>query len=81
MAGAENGMQIVDISNPISPTLVSVYDRPGPSGANAIAIVGDWAYVADDGEGLRIVDVSDPNHPTEVGSYDTPGYAERGDGL
>jgi hypothetical protein len=38
-----------------------------------VAVVGDYAYVADYWSGLHIIDVSDPRNPQEVGSYDTPG--------
>jgi hypothetical protein len=40
-----------------------------------VAVVANYAYVADDDAGLRIISVSDPAHPTEVGYYDTPGIA------
>jgi hypothetical protein len=40
-----------------------------------VAVVGDYAYVADWTAGLRVISVSDPAHPVEVGYYDTPGYA------
>ena len=37
-----------------------------------VAVVGGYAYIADDWYGLRVVDVSTPADPTEVGFYDTP---------
>ena len=40
-----------------------------------VAVVGEYAYVADWDNGLRVIDVSDPSHPAEIGFYDTPGYA------
>jgi hypothetical protein len=41
----------------------------------AVALAGDYAYVAASSFGLGIVDVSDPAQPTQVGVYDTPGAA------
>ncbi len=40
-----------------------------------VAVVGDYAYVADWYEGLRIIGVADLASPSEVGFYDTPGSA------
>ena len=40
-----------------------------------MAVVGDYAYVADNDSGLRVILVSDPANPVEVGYYDTPGPA------
>jgi len=70
LADALDGMKIVDVSDPFSPTMVSIYDSPGL--ATGIAVVGNRAYLADSG-GLWIVDVSNPNIPTAIGFYDTPG--------
>jgi hypothetical protein len=41
-----------------------------------VAVVENYAYLADGGDGLRIIDVADPAHPAESGSYATPGYAQ-----
>ena len=68
-------LTILDVSNPVSPTMVGKTD-PLPDVVYDVAVAGNYAYVADEYYGgLRVVDVSDPAHPTEVGSYDTPGYA------
>ncbi|MDH5326455.1 MAG: Ig-like domain-containing protein [Gammaproteobacteria bacterium] len=67
------GLYIFDISNPVGPRAVGFYNTPG--GANRVAVVGSYAYVADTGAGLQIIDVSDPALPTLTGSYDTPGSA------
>ncbi len=42
---------------------------------SAVAVQGNYAYVADGREGLRIIDVSNSAAPTERGFYDTPGFA------
>ncbi|MFM6024176.1 MAG: hypothetical protein ACKPER_14820, partial [Dolichospermum sp.] len=67
-----SGLQIIDISNPTSPTLKGNYDTPA---AIDVQIVGNYAYVADDWSGLQIIDISNPAAPTLVGTYNTPGNA------
>jgi hypothetical protein len=44
--------------------------------ANAVAVQGDYAYVAAGETGLRVISIADPTHPVEVGLYDTPATAE-----
>ena len=46
-----------------------------PSFPSAIAVAGDYAFVADGSSGLQVLDVSDPAHPVVVGSHDTSDYA------
>ena len=41
-----SGLQIIDISNPASPTLAGVYNTPGY--AVGVAVAGNYAYVADE---------------------------------
>jgi len=43
--------------------------------AQAVALQGDYAYVAKRQAGLGIVDIHDPANPKSVGSYDTSGEA------
>lgn len=69
VADAHDGLKIVDVSSPFSPTLVGVYDPI--HWVDSVAVAGNLAYVGDHG-GLRIVDVSDPSTPVEIGSCDTP---------
>ena len=74
------GVEIFDVSDPVSPTLTGQYPAPGSEDANDVFVAGQVAYVTtkvgSDGF-LRVVDVSDPGNPAEVGSYDTPGDARR----
>lgn len=68
-------LTILDISNPISPTMIGETSL-FPDVVQGICISGDYAYVANGDEGgLRVVDVSTPSNPSEVGSCDTPGEA------
>jgi len=68
------GIDIIDISNPASPTLVSQYDTSGF--AFDVFVDGNFAYVVADGsDGLQIIDISNKASPTRVGGYDTFGDA------
>ncbi len=80
VAGGYQGLRIIDVSDPTSPSEVGFYDTPGHAWGIAVA-AGDpqghtYAYVADgdspqtDRTALRIIDVSDPANPSEVGSYE-----------
>jgi hypothetical protein len=62
-----NGMQIVDISEPNEPVIVSRLYLQGLS--SGIDVRGDYAYVADRVRGLQIVDITDPRDPQIVGIY------------
>ena len=73
VADYNSGLQIIDISNPASPSRVGSYDTPGY--ACGVAISGSYAYVADGGSGLQIIDISNPASPSLVGTYNTPDYA------
>jgi hypothetical protein len=55
--------------------LITVGAVDTPSYAEAVEVLGDYAYVADSYAGLRVIDVSDPTLPVEIGGLDTPGYA------
>jgi Ca2+-binding RTX toxin-like protein len=57
VADGDSGLQIIDISNPTTPTLKGNYDTSGY--AQGVQVVGNYAYVADDASGLQIIDVSE----------------------
>lgn len=73
VASENAGLEIVDVSEPMSPTRTGVYSS-GSSFSQDVAVAGTRAYVADTHR-LQLVDVSDPAHPTGLGFYDTPGEA------
>ncbi len=56
VADYESGLQIINVSNPASPTLVGSYDTQERSGD--VFVSGSYAYVADGYSGLLIIDVS-----------------------
>jgi len=43
--------------------------------ARGVAVLGDWAYVANGYAGLRVIDVSNPANPQIIGSVYTSGHA------
>jgi hypothetical protein len=60
-------------AQPAPPTLELVGQVGGT--ANAVAVQGNYVYVAGGSSGLRIVNVADPAHPAEVGALPTPASA------
>jgi hypothetical protein len=56
----------IDISNPSSPVIDSLYSLPGY--ALRVCISNDYAYLANDKGGLRIINISDPMNPYESGT-------------
>ncbi|MFB0515074.1 MAG: hypothetical protein ACETWG_00535 [Candidatus Neomarinimicrobiota bacterium] len=73
VASRDSSLQIIDISNPASPTLAGSY--PLPDMGFEVFIAGNYAYLASYAAGLRIIDITDPASPTLAGYYDTPGYS------
>jgi hypothetical protein len=68
--GRDDGrLEVIDITNPASPVLVSAYDTPGSS--RGVAVDGDHAFVADV-TAFRIIDVSNPASPVLAGTYIPP---------
>jgi VCBS repeat-containing protein len=79
------GIDIVDISDPTHPSIVTTFSNlrhsppfnigPGITVApDAMAVSGQYLYVADQTTGLYILNISNPASPVLVGSYD-PGAA------
>jgi hypothetical protein len=74
------GLQVIDISDPSSPSLLGTYNTTGY--AFRLAVSGDNVFVANYNQGLKVIDVSNPGAPTLVGSYytsQTYGVAVAGD--
>ena len=74
IANGENELVIVDITNPVLPTILGTYAY-NSGYAYGIAVEGDFAYIADGANGLIIVNVRDPTAPTLEGVYNTAGVA------
>lgn len=70
IAAGPAGLQVVDISDPVSPKRVGGCSTSATLGvANGVAASGHYAYVADGYAGLQVIDVSDPAAPRKVGGY------------
>lgn len=67
LTAADDGLIVVDVSNPAAPQRVGSCRLLGS--ARDIAVAGRYAYVAAREGGLRVVDVSNPKAPAEVGFY------------
>lgn len=61
-----NGIEVVDISDPMTPVLLGTCDTDNAGGLD---LAGDRLYVADHDNGLKVISVADPAHPVQVGSY------------
>lgn len=59
-----NGLKVVDVSDPTAPSVVGEFELQ--SGAIAMGIAGGVAYVNDDFLGFSLVDVSEPTKPTLI---------------
>ena len=70
---ADAGLDIIDISNPADPTLLSTLDTPGSARAIKLSSDGYTAYVSDDTFGLQIVDVTDSANPVILSNFNTEG--------
>jgi len=72
--GALPGLFIIDVSDPLNPTLVSATGTG--AGGFDVQVVGSYAYIvtrgSSPGDGLRVLDVSNPVTPVDVGGYDLP---------
>lgn len=70
-AKLNEGIDIMDISDPSCPDNVGSYDTPSKAWDTYVS--GDYAYIAD-GKKLQILDVSNPLHPFYVGSWPSHDY-------
>jgi hypothetical protein len=67
LTAADDGLFVVDVSNPAAPKRVGSCRMLGS--AKDITVAGHYAYVAARQGGLRVLDLSNPKAPAEVGSY------------
>ena len=65
------GLLIFDIAtDPTNPTIVSTFKTHGD--VRGVRVIGNRAYLFDQGEGLIILDVSDPTNPVRLGNFHSP---------
>lgn len=74
VAAGSKGLQVIDVSEPLSPRIAGVLQTPGE--AKDIVVRDGYAFIADGPTGLLVADISDPRRPLVAGSLDTPGSAE-----
>jgi hypothetical protein len=77
VAAGSQGIWVVDLRNPSSPTVYRTYDTPGCAYGVALNSTGTLAYVADGSAGLKILSVSLSASPTLVGSLSLSGHIVR----
>jgi len=75
IADYDNGLRIVDISNPSSPSLLALLDTAGYAYDITLSSDGTKAFIADGSNGLVIVDISNPSSPSTIATFDTNGEA------
>ena len=75
VADRTSGLQIIDISNPGSPSLRSTFNTSGMAYDVVLSSDSNIAYVADYGDGLDIINVNDLDSPSLYGSYNTSGWS------
>lgn len=66
-----NSIQIIDVSNPLSPFLFSIYNLEIPDNymVKSINIYNNYAYVSLFNSGLIVLDIGDPANIIEVNTY------------
>jgi hypothetical protein len=72
-----SSLNILDVTNPTAPTLLSTTALSGYG--EGLAVSGDYAYMAVGSSGMQIIDISDPANPTSVVTLaggSGSGYAE-----
>jgi hypothetical protein len=65
-SSGREGMQIVDISDIRNPQYIAGYT---PRGGGAIALNGDYAYIAEN-DGLEIINITDPRNPRFAAKFE-----------
>ncbi len=70
LAAGEEGLKIVDVSDPSAPTLVGTYEISGSM--EDVAVTGSVAAALDDVGDVLLLDVSTPAAPVELGRYTPP---------
>ena len=75
VATYSDGLQIIDISTPASPSLISNYNATLSAAVSVtLSSDGNTAYAAGKVTGgLHIIDISTPASPSFIGMYDTTG--------
>jgi len=70
-----SGLRILDVSMPAAPAIVASLRTPGTAGN--VAVVGPFAFVADEFYGVQVVFIGTTEQIEPSGGLDPPGYARR----
>lgn len=62
-----NRMTILNLSDPVNPTLVGEYLAPGRP--FLVCVEGDYAYLSIESIGMHIIDITDPTAPVLAGAF------------
>ena len=74
LMGLENGIAVVEITDPINPTIVSFVQGPN-SLWHDVKVIGDWAYaVSEGGGGIQVIDL----RQVDQGIVTSPGSVGNG---
>ena len=68
LAAVQDGLIILDISDPAKPAIAGRVDTQVASG---LVVDGNTVYLADDMDGIHVIDISDPRSPRETGHLAT----------
>jgi hypothetical protein len=71
-AGYPGRLEIIDVGNSYSPTLLSQIPVSGTIYQTTIS--GDWAYLSTDYNGMLVYNISNPGNPVFYTRYPTPTY-------
>jgi len=72
--GEGRSLLVLNVSNPSSPSQIGRVTLPGI--VKSVALLGQYAYVADEEGGLQVVNISNPSAPTISGFYPSTGFTE-----
>jgi hypothetical protein len=72
VAAYQEGLYIIDVSNPAAPTQAGVYTNGDY--AWTVRVNGNYAYLANYNSGLEVIDVSNKAAPTLAGNYPDQRY-------
>jgi hypothetical protein len=70
IAAGEEGLRIVDVSNPSAPFLKGSYAYASGGEAFDVQVIGNYAFVAMGVYGLEVIDISNPSSPILAAYYD-----------
>ncbi len=65
LATAGQDLKIVDVTNPLAPTLLSSLTLAGYG--EGLAVSGNYVYVTAGVSGMEVIDITDPTNPSSVG--------------